>query len=68
MKIQFKSGDRVKVIPSHPFRAHQVGTLGEWDKELRRWEVEFDEEGVGYDGGKFLKLDEISLILLNEGG
>ena len=54
---QPKLGDRIKVSTHHWCRAHDVGVIVA-ELPRGRFEVLFDREGVGYDGGKRLAIDE----------
>lgn len=63
-----KAGDRVRIVPSHPFRALEWGELVKWDEKKRRWLVEFvPRVGAGFEGGKFLLFDEKSFCELKGG-
>jgi hypothetical protein len=66
-KIQL-IGKRVRINHRHWLRANSTGTLYEWNNDLRRWSVEFDEAviGKGFNGGKYLFIEESDLEFLDE--
>jgi hypothetical protein len=59
IKMVYKEEDQVQIVSRHWARPNQIGTIKEISQQAGgKYLVEFSREGIGFDGGKFLFLDE----------
>lgn len=55
-----KVGSRIRLRHNHWARAHHEGMIVEMNRR-GRYLVRFDDVGIGFDDGRYLWLDQVSL-------
>lgn len=59
MKTPLKVGCEICVRVKHWARGGEYGVIREFNSQAKRYLVEFDTTGIGFDDGKFLWLNEV---------